>query len=113
MLDIPQNESYNNSTIVARSKKMKSAIEEIHKGTFGNHDEIMSQACAKAVKVAVEKEDALLQLIQNDPEVLNAFKEYFEANSKSESAEVLDFYKAAFRDGFLLAFDILAGDEKT
>ncbi len=92
---------------------MKSAIEEIHKGTFGNHDEIMSQACAKAVKVAVEKEDALLQLIQNDPEVLNAFKEYFEANSKSESAEVLDFYKAAFRDGFLLAFDILAGDEKT
>lgn len=105
MLDVPQKESYNNATTVARRDKMKSAIEEIYYGSFGTHDPDLGEEYSKALEKAREKEEALRELIKDNPEAVKLFEEYQNADGESLCVEVRGYYKQGFRNGFRIALD--------
>lgn len=84
---------------------MKSAIEEIFNGTFGSKDEISSKEGGKATALLFEQEEKLMQYIKDNPEAVEVFRRYIELFSESMGTDVLDLYKAGFRNGFRIALD--------
>lgn len=84
---------------------MKSAIEEIFNGTFAGRDDYSSKEGAKATARLSEHEEKFMQYIKDNPEAVESFKRYIELFSESMGADILDLYKAGFRNGFRIALD--------
>lgn len=84
---------------------MKSAIEEIFNGTFASRDDFSSKEGAKATALLFEQEEKLMQYLKDNPEAMEVFRRYNELFSESMGADILDLYKAGFRNGFRIALD--------
>lgn len=86
---------------------MKSAIEEIFNGTFGCKDDFSSKNGAKASAALFEQEENFMHYIKDNPEAVESFKRFIELFNESTQMDILDLYKAAFRNGFRIALDAL------
>ena len=106
MLDINQMVYYTK----CKEDKMKSAIEEIFNGTFGCKDDYSSKEGSKATATLFAQEEKLMQYIKDNPEAVESFKRYIELFNESVAVDVIDLYKAAFRNGFRIAIDGLDED---
>lgn len=86
---------------------MKSAIEEILNRTFGRKDGNLSKEGMKASAALCDQEEKLMPYIKDNPEAAESFRRYIELVYESAWTDVLDFYKAGFRNGFRIALDAL------
>lgn len=86
---------------------MKSAIEEVFGGELANQNPDWGREYWESNKVAIKKEQALLELIKDNAEALKAFREYEKAEGETSGLEAIGYYKQGFRNGFRIALDAL------
>ena len=98
---------YNITTNVSKGEKMKSAIEQVFGGELANQNPDMGKEYWELNSVAIQKEKALRELINNNAEAVKAFDDYINAEGDVSGEEAIAFYKQGFRNGFWLAFDLM------
>lgn len=91
---------------------MKSAIEQIYRGNFGRMDMIpVSAKQSQLLKKVIECENTFLEHIKEDAEANELYETVTEAMEEYACDEAWARYQAGFRNGFLLALDVLAQED--
>lgn len=87
---------------------MKSAIKKLFFGKLGNFEFIKRSAEEeRGLDEVIENDKKLTEFIKDNQEAMQIFIKLKDAVNKSNNAEVLCFYREGFRNGFLLALDVL------
>lgn len=87
---------------------MKSAIEKLFHGQLGNFEFVnRSEKEESDLDEVVKNDKKLMEIIKDNHEAMDIFMQLKEAIEKCDCDELLRFYKEGFRNGFLLALDVL------
>lgn len=88
---------------------MKSEIEKI---LFSDSRLEKQKKHFEGLDELIECEKQLTLSLQNDPETLTLFEKYKTMSDDNGADDAIEFYKAGFRSGFWLAFELIKEDSE-
>lgn len=90
---------------------MESAIRKLYYGDFGRGDMIKaSDQYDELLQNIVDYDDALIKFFKKHPVESEKFKKLKDFLDDLNAQQAVDYYKHGFRNGFLLALDVLSDD---
>lgn len=91
---------------------MKSAIEQIYHGNFGRMDMIPISAKQKQLlQKVIELDHDMTELIKENAEATELYETVVDAIEEYSAEAAWESYRSGFRNGFLLALDVLAQED--
>ena len=91
---------------------MDSAIKKLYYGDFGRCDQLnrMSERYYEYLEKTIDYEKKLSDFFKFFPEQAGWFEELKNALEEIAGQQIVEYYRYGFRNGFLLALDVLADE---
>lgn len=104
MLDINQTVYYTKF----KENKMKSAIEDMLFADLRLDKSVKKfTKNSEALKELIKCDEQLTALLKKNPKNLELFEKFKKVSDEYDAEETVEYYKAGFRSGFWLAFDLM------